>query len=524
MRLLDPSVALRLLLLAGFLVFAVLRPRLSARMAVGLLGLLSAGGLLAYWEVVAGWNPIARTLSLRPPPTHYHEFYHYYLGSKYFREFGYYDLYRATVIADFEEAPERFDPEALARDLESNRIDLRRGDIVRDRERIDVRVSPERWREFKSDVAFFRSRYPDPGAAAVLQLDHGYNGTPLSTAILGSLAEQPFADLKTFIRHVRWLDLYLVLLLTCLVARFESWELALGFLFFWFVNPLNDYGYIGGSYLRYDHFVALGFALLCFARRSLVLAGFFFAVAALLRLFPALFVLSLFAHDCLIGEAHRRFARNRRLYLSFGASALLLLGLTSGLRTPDGANPWMAFYRRIEQHTSNLAPNRIGLRNLINYSHEQNVEKIPELIWDQQTARRFEARKNWYLLSAGLLMGLALWPLRRGGERDAAALGIGATFILLSLAHYYYAMLSLIPLIFRGERPVLLLLTAFMLVCVLLESVTYLNAANDLKFACYSAAVLLLVVAYGRSTPGAAVPGDAVRVAERVGFEPTVPF
>jgi hypothetical protein len=500
MRLLDPSVALRLLLLACFLVFAALRPRLSVRTSIGLLAALSAGGLFAYWEVVVGPDPAAGALRLRPPPPHYHEFYHYYLGSKYFREFGYHDLYRATVIADFEDAPERFDPEGLARDLETNRVDLRRGDIVRDRQRIDGRVSPERWREFKSDVAFFLSRYPDPRAAAGFQIDHGYNGTPLSTAILGLLAEQPFVDLETFIGYVRWLDLYLVLLLTCLVARFESWELALGFLFFWSVNPLNDYGYIGGSYLRYDHFVALGFALLCFARRSLVLAGFCFAVAALLRLFPALFVLSLFAHDCLTGEARRRFARNRRLYLSFGASALLLLGLTSGLRAPDGANPWMAFYRRIEQHASNLAPNRIGLRNLVNYSHEQNVEKahaFSELNWDRETARRFEARKGWYRLAAALLLGLALWPLRRGGEPDAAALGIGAAFTLLSLAHYYYAMLALIPLIFRGARPVLLLLAAFMLVSVLLESVAYLNVATDLKFACYSAAVLLLVASLG---------------------------
>lgn len=498
MRLLDPSVALRLLLLAGFLIFAALRPRLHPKRAVGLLALLSAGGLLAYTEFVT-LDPASGALRLRPPPIHYHEFYHYYLGSKYFREFGYQDLYRATVIADFEDAPERFEPEDLARDLESNRVDLRRGDIVRDRQRIDASISRERWREFKSEVAFFRTLYPNPRAAAGFQLDHGYNGTPLSTAILGLLAEQPFADLETFIARVRWLDLYLVLLLTCLVARFEGWELALGFLFFWSVNPLNDYGYIGGSYLRYDHFVALGLALLCFARRSLVLSGFFFAVAALLRLFPALFVLSLFAHDCLTGEARQRFARNRRLYLSFGVTSLLLFGLTSSLRAPDGANAWTAFYRRIEQHASNLAPNRIGLRNLINYSHEQNVEqaRASNLVWDQETARRFEARKGYYALVAALLLGLALWPLRRGGERDAAALGIGLAFILLSLAHYYYAMLALIPLIFRGARPVSLLLAGCMLVFVLLESVAYLNAATDLKFACYSAAILLLLLSLG---------------------------
>jgi Glycosyltransferase family 87 len=510
MRLLDPSVALRLLLLAGFLLFAALRPRLPARTVVGLLALLSAGGLLAYGEVVTV-DPATGALRLRPPPTHYHEFYHYYLGSKYFREFGHRDLYRAAVIADFEDAWDRFDPGTLVRDLETNRVDLLRGDIVRDRKRIDDSISPERWREFKSDVAFFRSRYPDPRAAAGFQLDHGYNGTPLSTFILGLLAEQPFLDLETFIGHMRWLDLYLVLFLTCLIARFEGWEIALGFLFFWSVNPLNDYGYIGGSYFRYDHFVALGLALLCFARRSLVLSGCFFALAALLRLFPALFVLSLFAHDCLTGEARKRFARNRRLYLSFGVTSLLLFGLTSTLRGPDGANAWTAFYRRIDQHESNLAANRIGLRSLINYSHEQNLEKTRiNLIWEQDTARRLEARKGYYRLAAALLLGLALWPLRRAGERDAAALGIGLAFILLPLAHYYYAMLAVIPLIFRGDRSVSLLLAGSMFVFVLLESVSYLNAAADLKFACYSVAVLVLLISLGaRGTLAGSERGSA---------------
>ncbi len=499
MRLLDPSVALRLLLLAGFLVFAALRPRLPPRAAVGLLALFGAGGLLAYFEVIS-LDPTTGALRLRPPPVHYHEFYHYYLGSKYFREFGYHDLYRATVIADFEDAGGRFEPEDLARDLETNRVDLRRGDIVRDRQRIDRSISRERWREFKSDVAFFRSRYPNPRAAASFQLDHGYNGTPLSTAILGLLAEQPWADLSTFIGHVRWLDLYLVLFLTCLVARFEGWELALGFLFFWSVNPLNEYGYIGGSYLRYDHFVALGLALLLFARRSLVLSGFFFSVAALLRLFPALFVLSLFGHDVLKGDARKGFPRNRKLYLSFGVTSLLLFGLTSTLDARHGVNAWTAFHRRIEEHASNLAPNRIGLRNLINYSHEQNVVNVrasQNRVWDLETARRFEARKGYYRLAAGLLLGLALWQLRRGGARDAAVLGIGIAFTLLSLAHYYYAMLAIIPLVFRGARSVSLLLAGFMLVFVLLESVPYLNTATDLKFACYSTAVLLLLISLG---------------------------
>src|SRR5688572_12124010 len=47
----------------------------------------------------------ANVLFVRPPAPHYHDMLHYYLGTKYFAELGYTDLYSAIVLADFEDAP-----------------------------------------------------------------------------------------------------------------------------------------------------------------------------------------------------------------------------------------------------------------------------------------------------------------------------------------------------------------------------------------------------------------------------------
>ena len=44
--------------------------------------------------------------SSRHEPLHFHEFFHYYLGSKYFNEVGYLGLYDCTALGDLEIARE----------------------------------------------------------------------------------------------------------------------------------------------------------------------------------------------------------------------------------------------------------------------------------------------------------------------------------------------------------------------------------------------------------------------------------
>lgn len=100
--------------------------------------------------------------------------YHYYLGTKYLAELGYDGLYEATVLADHES------------------VHLFRGENVRDlrtyelvptqvalesARRLRARFTPERWREFVADVAWFERRLPSDRLAILLE-DHGYNGSP----------------------------------------------------------------------------------------------------------------------------------------------------------------------------------------------------------------------------------------------------------------------------------------------------------------------------------------------------------
>src|SRR5688572_3062636 len=83
---------------------------------------------------------------------HHHEQLHFYLGAKYQAEVGWFDLYRAVVLAD-------------AETTRSVRIDQLRDNSTfelepvskafAERDRIVGRFTPERWEQFKRDWVLF---------------------------------------------------------------------------------------------------------------------------------------------------------------------------------------------------------------------------------------------------------------------------------------------------------------------------------------------------------------------------------
>jgi len=117
---------------------------------------------------------------------HYGDFrvtdvYHYYMGSKYAHEVGYFDMYGAALAADDETGRLYHPRDGLVRDLrtlESVSVD----DVLADRDRYRGRFSDERWQEWVGDVSFFKERL-GPAAWNRILRDRGYNATPTWTMI-----------------------------------------------------------------------------------------------------------------------------------------------------------------------------------------------------------------------------------------------------------------------------------------------------------------------------------------------------
>jgi hypothetical protein len=106
--------------------------------------------------------------------TKYHDAFHYYIGSKYYDELGYFDLYVCTAQA-LARSSYAVPEDTPMRDLHTYDMVLL-GDKIHSVDCVKKFGGP-RWTQFQSDVTFF-AKQAGPKAIAAMLKDHGYNGTP----------------------------------------------------------------------------------------------------------------------------------------------------------------------------------------------------------------------------------------------------------------------------------------------------------------------------------------------------------
>ena len=460
------------------------------------LAVLVALGLLAHLGALQG---DAGGVALRLPPPHLHEYFHYYLGTKYFDVLGHAGLYEAVLQADRDAAPDAFQPDAPMRDLGTN-TRTTRGEAWTAGQAVRERFSTERWAAFERDVAILRDAHPASFWHARGYLhDHGYNGTPLATWLLGSLARHG-GETRSFINLMRWVDPYLWLLLGAAIGLQLGATAALTFLAFLFANPLHDGTYVGGAYLRAADGLALAGAWLALRTGALRTAGGLLGFAAVFRVFPVLFAVGLGLHALLRPDRATRLRKRAPLFASFGLS-VVGLGLASELAvaSPEGGLAWTRFARNLSLHAATPAANQVGWPSLVAYSPakdhhpplEGRTSRGPapaEFDWVQETLRVQDARSGYRWVGAVLWLGLAVLCLRRTSELASALPVMLSLFAITSPSHYYWSILALIPLATEDRRVRIAALLGFA-VCALLLWPGGLDARLDLRFALLSGTV-----------------------------------
>jgi hypothetical protein len=525
-----PSLALMLLALVGFLALAWEQRRgaVTAQRAITWLALLAALAFVAHVGFVR--RDDAGALVVQAPPPHYHELFHYYLGTRYFGALGYDGLYDAAVLADFEDTPEHFVPQRAMRDLATNRV-VPRSDAVAKADAIHAAFGPELWAEFKQDVAVFRAATPDDWRARGPVIDHGYNGTPLVTVLLGALAlaAEPFFDTAQYLGLVSLLDPYLLALAAAAIAGLEGAALGLAYLFFAFANPLNEYGFTGGAYLRVDYLLALTAAWVALRRGWLGACGALLAVATGLRLFPLVFYACLLLRDLAGKDRGARLRANRSLHAGFVATGFAILAATSFVPTPDGRNPWLACAENTRIHTSVPSANQVALSALFAYAPSKDrltfgrdaaaLEPTPageeRFDWIVATEALLAARRIPRALCALALIAVALASLRRVSPAETLFPALLGVFSILPVSHYYWALLALVPLATRSGSGAASALALACCAFVVAVWPGWFDRHIDLRFASISAALLafllaaLLLSARGARRSAALVAGVA---------------
>jgi len=214
---------------------------------------------------------------------HYWDAFHYVLGARYFPENRYELLYECVTQAQDESGRWDQDRERLQRDLRDNQL-RSVGAVLDSPERCRDRYTPERWDDFRRDVAFFSSHISPERWGRMLR-DHGYNATPAWTALGSAL----IGDAALSEARLGWFaavdPLLYIAAIGLIGATFGLEAAVLALVIFGLGHPWR-FDWTGGGVGRAPWFFACVVALCALERGRYRLAGFSIAGAAALRMFP----------------------------------------------------------------------------------------------------------------------------------------------------------------------------------------------------------------------------------------------
>ena len=195
---------------------------------------------------------------------HYHEFFHYYLGSKYFPELGYTRLYQCVAAVDLEDGVGKDIRKQWVRDLQTN-VAEPGSQLLADSAHCSEHFAPGRWSQFQQDVRWLRSRFTREGWLESIQ-DHGFNATPVWTATgrwLSNLA--PASKVSVYALGV--IDPALILVMWAMVWWAFGWRTMCVAMLWWGTNYAARWAWTGGAFMRADWLLLLVSAI-CLAKRG----------------------------------------------------------------------------------------------------------------------------------------------------------------------------------------------------------------------------------------------------------------
>ncbi|MBI3183186.1 MAG: DUF2029 domain-containing protein [Myxococcales bacterium] len=385
---------------------------------------------------------------------HHWEQFHFYLGAKYQKEVGWFDLYKAVILADRESA-HALDGLTHTRDLHTFEV-IPVAQALEDAPRVRAKFSDERWTDFKDD---WRRMLGTPANWAAILQDHGNSNSPAWAIVAHPIARLlPLAQASQVL--IGWLDFALMAILWWFIYRtFELRVASIALTVFAAVPIVFDY--LAGSFLRWDWLFATGMCL-CFMKRGRwATAGAFFGYAVATKLFPIFFGVALLVQAVLQTIRERRIAPR---YLRFGAGAVgsLLAAVIVASAMFGGPGVWLEYKRRIDvTREEKFYANQYSLKTVflqLAYSSPDEFLSgwaAPREIKQGRPDVDIKDHTLSFLAVQLLFTLLVVLALARAGDVAAFALGPLLVFTWLVVNMYYWNMLGFLALglAMRKERP-----------------------------------------------------------------------
>lgn len=418
------------------------RPRIAVGVALVLLGFF-------------GWTRFGRFHEDRI--IHPWDAFHYFVGSKYFGELGYTQMY--NCLAQHEREMGRAQPilDGQIRDLATN--DLHDGKwMLTPAGRCRAHFTPARKKQFDADLEAFRPLFPKRLPFWRMVVDHGYNATPPLTAFLKVFTQFTPAS-KPALLAIACLDVLAYLgAFAVLWWGFGPRVAAIAALVTGFGEPWS-YLWTGGSVGRavWLFFLCAGLALL--ARQRKVLGAVSLTISGLLRLFPGVFVgaLGLFVLVRAYRERTFTVVHKRVLVAIFGT---LIAGVLVG-GVVAGFDAYPAFYRDMQNHTSLAMGNQIGFESLVSFvpgartatTSDNRLSDPNEVLKALQRTARHDRWPLWALAMGASLILLMVYSYRREARAwTAVVLAAPLLYASIVLSNYDYVWLMILAPIVATSR------------------------------------------------------------------------
>jgi hypothetical protein len=414
---------------------------------------------------------------------HYWDTYHYYVGTKYFKELSYDRLYECSSLADSE------DP-SLRRRVELRKImNLRTNvlggtqDILAHPENCKAHFTPQRWEMFKKDVEFFRVRQGVKRWEEA-QTDHGFNATPVWNILGTTLASLAPASVNQM-WALTLIDPVFIFGMAGMIWWAFGWRtLCVGLAVFATNFPSRFY-WTGGAYLRWDWLFHM-MAGICFVKKGKpILGGFLLAYSALLRVFPGfLFLGPVFVIIQQLLEQTkgrpwtqrlparelpamiRKVDRGHRGVILGGVLAVVTL-VPLSFPISGGPGAYKAFLQNSKKHTSTPLTNYMGWRTVVSFKDTETTYLLrtdrledPWKDWKDARLRTFHQREWLYVAGVLGFMALLYFAVRGFSAWESAALSAMMIAVVPELTCYYYSFLIAIALLWSKRQEVGLALLA----------------------------------------------------------------
>jgi len=376
---------------------------------------------------------------------HRHEFYHYYLGSKFNRELEYTNLYECMAIAEIELGRGAQVRNREIRDLRVNLIKpVRDTYVLSDPGQCKKRFTPARWAAFKKDVDWF---YHSAAGSywQNMQKDHGYNPPPVWT-MEGKLFANFGHASDSFFKKLASLDIILHIGIVLMIGWAFGWRVMAIATVFWGCNAPANFYWTGGAFLRQDWLFFL-VASVCLARkRKFGMSGAALTWSSLLRVFPMILFVGPLAIMAFELVRKRRLLRSYKRFIGGAVVAGGLLIPTSVVVC--GAQSWPDFFKHIITHKNTPLTNQMGLETMVvhtwkgrmRFTRDDNLDD-PFQLWKAGRENRIHQHRFLFLGIIGLVFLWTLWALRRTKLLWVAIpLGLPMVASLTNLTCYYYSM------------------------------------------------------------------------------------